>query len=157
VGCGDTVTSVDRRFLRPGWLLGHVLVVLAVLTCLRLGWWQWDRSRELSGTVQNTGYALLWPAFGAAFIYMWVRFLSLEKVKEEEEDEDALAIAAAGGDYTAAEFGAPAIPEKEAVPADEPSVHAVGIVGDETYEDPQLIAYNRALAALAEEDQRRAK
>ena len=78
---------MDRRFLRPGWIAGHVLVFLAVLTCLRLGWWQWERTQETTGTAQNFGYALLWPAFGAAFVYMWVRFLHLEVVKDAEDDE----------------------------------------------------------------------
>src|SRR6478609_4276598 len=79
--------GVDRRFLRPGWIAGHVLVLAAVLTCLRLGWWQWERTHEATGTAQNLGYALLWPAFGAAFIYMWVRFLHLEVIKDDEENE----------------------------------------------------------------------
>ena len=79
--------GVDRRFLRPGWIAGHVLVFLAVLTCLRLGWWQWERTQETTGTAQNFGYALLWPAFGAAFVFMWVRFLHLEVVKDVEDDE----------------------------------------------------------------------
>ena len=79
---------MDRRFLRPGWIAGHLLVFAAVLVCLRLGWWQWGRTQETTGTAQNFGYALLWPAFGAAFIYMWVRFLQLEVLKDEEDDED---------------------------------------------------------------------
>ena len=60
-----------------------MLVFLAFLTCLRLGWWQWERTQETDGTAQNFGYALLWPAFGVAFIYMWVRFLHLEVLKDE--------------------------------------------------------------------------
>src|SRR6476661_2954068 len=80
--------GVDRRFLRPGWIAGHVLVFLAFLTCLRLGWWQWERTQETTGTAQNFGYALLWPAFGVAFIYMWVRFLRLEVIKDAEDDEE---------------------------------------------------------------------
>ena len=79
---------MDRRFLRPGWIAGHVLVFLAFLTCLRLGWWQWERTQETTGTAQNFGYALLWPAFGVAFIYMWVRFLRLEVIKDAEDDEE---------------------------------------------------------------------
>ena len=81
--------GVYRRFLRPGWFVGHLLVLAAVLTCLRLGWWQWDRSQEATGSAQNLGYALLWPAFGAAFIYMWLRFLQLEVIKDVEEGRDA--------------------------------------------------------------------
>ena len=59
-----------------------MLVFAAVLTCLRLGWWQWQRTQETTGTAQNFGYAVLWPAFGAAFVFMWVRFLHLEVIKD---------------------------------------------------------------------------
>ncbi len=81
-------SDVDRRFLQPGWIAGHLLVFAALLTCLRLGWWQWGRTQETTGTAQNFGYALLWPAFGVAFVYMWVRFLHLEVLKDVEDDED---------------------------------------------------------------------
>ena len=81
--------GVDRRFLRPGWIAGHLLVLAAALTCLRLGWWQWERAHESDGTAQNLGYSMLWPAFAAAFIYMWIRFLQLEKIKQAEDDEQA--------------------------------------------------------------------
>lgn len=151
---------VDRRFLRPGWLLGHALVILAVLTCLRLGWWQWDRSQDSSGTAQNLGYALLWPAFGAAFIYMWARFLSLEKTKAAEDaaaDEAELA-GILGGDPEPAERSAQVESDDPPHASDGPEPElAVGIVGDETIDDRQLIAYNRALAALAEEERRRGR
>ena len=80
---------MDRRFLRPGWIAGHLLVLAAALTCLRLGWWQWERAHEYDGSAQNLGYSTLWPAFAAAFIYMWIRFLRLEKIKQAEDDEQA--------------------------------------------------------------------
>jgi len=80
---------VDRRFLRPGWIVGHLLVLAAALTCLRLGWWQWERAHENDGTAQNLGYSMLWPVFAAAFIYMWIRFLRLEKIKQVEDDEQS--------------------------------------------------------------------
>ena len=77
-----TVGTVSRRYLRPGVLVGHVLVLLAALICLRLGWWQWNVAHDTRGTVQNLGYAFLWPVFSGAFIYMWLRFLHLEEVRE---------------------------------------------------------------------------
>ena len=164
------------------------MVFLAVLVCLRLGWWQWDRTHEASGTVQNLGYAVLWPIFGAAFIYMWVRFLQLELLKDVEDDAELTRLASgeesgrpAGSfeplplvqtDHTSPDVGSSA-PDDDVplldtdAPAD-PTVAsrrtpsrgftvAVSTVGDEEQDqDPELAAYNRALADLAEKDQRRA-
>lgn len=154
-----------RRFLRGGWLVGHVLVLLAALACFRLAWWQVDRSEEADGTIQNVGYALLWPAFGVAFIYMWVKFMRLEveRVAQDEQDH-AESLTAMLAEAEALTLGA-APPPEPAVPtdddgtmvesaADEAQPDFVGIVGDEDQDDPELVAYNRALAALAERDRR---
>ena len=169
-----------------------MLVFLAFLTCLRLGWWQWERTQETTGTAQNFGYALLWPAFGVAFIYMWVRFLRLEVIKDAEDDEETdRAIAALLQDEGAApapDIGpaAPAKDDAEQTSAEEqtadtaatgastdemPTVDrtrrrqrpsqsvtiSVATVGEDDDDDPELTAYNQALAALAEEDRRRAR
>ena len=184
-------------------------MVAAVLVCLRLGWWQWDRSHEADGTAQNLGYALLWPAFGAAFIYMWLRFLQLEVIRDAEDevpdqewipDTQLLAddLWAGTGDQQTASPAAPnsrglggsesdlvipddretgsedadpthvaAFEEDEPDPARVPPHRArqrpsqgvtiaVATVGDDA-DDPELTAYNQALAALAEEDRRRAR
>jgi hypothetical protein len=184
---GGTVLGVDRRFLRPGWMAGHLLVFAAFLTCLRLGWWQWGRTHETTGTAQNFGYALLWPAFGAAFIYMWVRFLHLEVLKDAEDDEDTerglreiLEAGAVGSaSPSAAASGSPdgssTNPDTSPDSADDEAAArrrdrlahlqkpsqgytiAVATVGGEDEDDPELTAYNQALAALAEEDRRRAR
>ena len=196
---------MDRKFLRPGWIVGHLLVVLAVLVCLRLGRWQWDRMHE-GGTIQNFGYAVLWPVFGAAFVYMWFRFLQLENLKDAEDDAELTALAAGGpageslqvsGAATVEpgpDTGTPGSPSADPArsaprteagksdstgPADDtppppdssaerppsrvsrttPSTGvtvAVATVGDDD-DDPELAAYNRALAALAEKDHRRAR
>lgn len=208
---------MDRKFLRPGWIVGHLLVVLAALVCLRLGRWQWHRMHE-GGTIQNFGYAVLWPVFGAAFIYMWFRFLQLEKLKDAEDDAELTALAAGTpsapatsepADHTAAAraagssiAAAPVGDEPPAAPPELPAragrsgqvgfladegtarpdiaedgigrpepTHprvsrttpstgvtvAVATVGDDDPDDPELAAYNRALAALAEKDHRRAR
>jgi hypothetical protein len=182
--------------LRPGWIAGHVLVFLAVLTCLRLGWWQWERTQETTGTAQNFGYALLWPAFGAAFVYMWVRFLHLEVLKDVEDDEqtdrdlrDLLDAEGALEKPDQPEATAPGIgstvdtppamtdpaPGESAGTVDEKTAPtrshrrrdlqrpsqgvtiSVAMVGEDDDDDPELTAYNQALAALAEEDRRRAR
>ena len=80
---------MSRRYLRPEALAGHLLVLVAVLVCLRLGWWQWNVAHQTRGTIQNLGYALLWPVFGGAFIFMWLRFLYLEDERRAEQRRDA--------------------------------------------------------------------
>lgn len=191
------------------------MVLLAVLVCLRLGLWQWHRTHEATGTIQNLGYTILWPVFGAAFIYMWIRFLQLELLKDAEDDAELTAMAA-GLPVVGDEVGDRAAPEEserygpelrecesevtgqtdgtatdvpskgpaaaygdrdgsrdhrqyaqdEQVAADHgpttrgPRVTAsrghtvaVSTVGDEEADqDPELAAYNRALAALAEKE-----
>ena len=172
-----------------------MLVFLAFLTCMRLGWWQWERTQETTGTAQNFGYALLWPAFGVAFIYMWVRFLRLEVIKDAEDDEETdRAIAellqdegvpptepdhsvhdTMSTELDPAPGEAAADPSVSAPPPagteDEPAARrnrrrprpsqavtiSVAMVGEDDDDDPELTAYNQALAALAEEDRRRAR
>jgi hypothetical protein len=82
-------------------LVGHLLVLAAALTCLRLGWWQWGVAHQTRGTAQNLGYALLWPVFAGAFLYMWLRFLHLESVRDAELAELTDGGPADGGDASA--------------------------------------------------------
>lgn len=218
-------------------MVGHVLVLAAALTCLRLGWWQWGVSQGGHGTAQNLGYALLWPVFSGSFIYMWLRFLHLEAVRDAEEEQAVAELAgmldesdavgewsvadprsvrvdgadldggcrdgarvsgigdgecvaddapigvessssdglastarvgdgrrAGDGDVDAASDTESAVPISEAAkrrrrhPAGAREVYTVSVatVGDDE-DDPELAAYNRALAALAEQDERRAR
>ena len=152
-------------------MAGHLLVLAAVLVCLRLGWWQWDRSQELTGTAQNLGYAFLWPAFAASFIYMWFRFLTLEAKRDQEDDERLdedlarLTGSAEEAPEPAADAGTdPATdltiePDQQELdpepgPGSRSTVISTALVGDDEDADPELAAYNRALAELAEKDRR---
>jgi DNA-binding transcriptional regulator of glucitol operon len=181
---------VSSRYLRPQALIGHVLVLAAALTCLRLGWWQWNVFEATRGTAQNLGYALLWPVFAGSFIYMWLRFLQLESARDAAESTRAQESSpgseldaayqqvsdAAGevGDavspgYDAAAGGADAGTSGRAglapglrhtrpnAPTRESRMVGMGYVGVDDEDDPELAAYNRALARLAEEDEGRAR
>lgn len=191
---GATVATVDRRFLRPGWLFGHVLVLVSFVVCCRLGVWQWDRTHDADGTLQNLSYAILWPVFGIAFIYMWIKFLLLERAKDAVDDQDMddgiaaiLQEAVPGGDAA----GLNGVVTDRAAPDNDLSDNDVldkgvgdgagtgvddvgsqdsvdewddcddgqtfiGTVADvDDDEDPEMAAYNRALAALAERDEHR--
>lgn len=161
------------RFLRPAWVAGHVLVLIAMLVCFRLAWWQFDRSEEADGTIQNFGYALLWPAFGVAFVYMWIKFLRLEterSAQEELEHQESLErVFAEAESFTAAAAGVATVTGSErsgdsategragtmepSAPGD-PDIASAPLVDDGADDDPELAAYNRALAALAEKERR---
>lgn len=56
-----------------------MLVVVAAITCLVLGWWQWSRFQAAGGTFQNLGYALQWPLFAGFCVYAYRRFVRLEQ------------------------------------------------------------------------------
>lgn len=175
-------------------MAGHVLVLAAALTCLRLGWWQWDVFEAARGTAQNLGYALLWPVFAGSFIYMWLRFLQLEDGRVVPDDagersvdtgeinaasEITRDVAAAADDAYDGATGQSSVPVGDAAGEGTPGlghgelgapqnrrhtrssasgreVYTVGMgYIDDDADDPELAAYNRALAALAEQDKRR--
>ena len=69
---------MDPRIFGPKRLLCHLAVLVVFLVCLRLGWWQWERSQIRGGAAQNLAYALLWPVFGGYAIFVWVRLLRME-------------------------------------------------------------------------------
>jgi len=121
---------VDPRIFGPKRLLCHLGVALVFLTCLRLGWWQWDRSQLPGGApaAQNLAYALLWPVFGAYGVYVWVRLLRME-IRGEDTQR--------GGD-------GPVLgrPDRD----NRPGTALVPYVPP----DPQLLAYNAYLHELNE-------
>jgi DNA-binding transcriptional regulator of glucitol operon len=84
---------VVRGLLTPRWLLVHLLAVVAMLACFRLGWWQWDRSQESTGSLQNLGYALQWPLFGLFVPFMYWRMWQLDKERRATEAASAEPVA----------------------------------------------------------------
>lgn len=157
--------GVSHRYLRPSAIVGHVLVLAAALTCLRLGWWQWEVTGSEYGSAQNLGYALLWPVFAGSFVYMWLRFLQLEAGRDAQTDGDDTPWMATGGDPDAVGAG-PADPggsdatgerrhgsHRRAPFSTRADVIGIGTIGDD--DDPELAAYNAALARLAEQERRR--
>ncbi len=115
--------------LSPRWLLGHLLALAAAATCVRLGWWQWQRAHSSAGSLQNLGYAVQWPAFALFVLLFWWRV-----VRDELRPPAA--------DRPAPRPAAPPPPPQ--LVADDP-------------EDAELIAYNRYLARLHEQDRRQAQ
>ncbi|GGM50248.1 hypothetical protein GCM10012275_21380 [Longimycelium tulufanense] len=126
----------------------HALLVVAVVTCLALGWWQWERARSAGGTLQNYGYALQWPTFAAFFVFMWVRLMRLELRQLDGEEPDGAEPATGSAPTVSAASAGGAVrvrrPARPAPPRDEEP-------------DDELAAYNRYLAELnarAEREQR---
>lgn len=117
---------MDPRIFGPKRLLCHLGVLVVFLTCLRLGWWQWDRSQELGGAAQNLSYAVLWPVFGGYAIYVWVRLLKME----------------ISGEHAKASDGDPILGRPEG--GSGPSTELVPYVPP----DPELVAYNAYLTQL---------
>jgi DNA-binding transcriptional regulator of glucitol operon len=102
-----------RRFVfAPRWVAGHVLVLVAVVSCILLGRWQWGVSQH-THSLQNLAYALQWPLFAVFFLVAWWRMLHLESERLDEEEFDGSADATepdatAAADTTAGADGADA-------------------------------------------------
>ncbi|WP_412917625.1 transcriptional regulator [Gordonia zhaorongruii] len=124
----DAASSSKRH--RPALI---VLTVVAAGACLLLAWWQWGRFESTSGSFQNLGYALQWPAFAIAVVYAYRRFVVMES------DPDAAAERATGQGPTEIPDGI--LPERPG--AADPSVAIRDDQPDET-----LTEYNRYLTEL---------
>ncbi len=126
---------VVRRFrfaARPGWVVGHVLVLAAVVTMILLGRWQLIVSNEKHFSLQNFGYAIQWWLFSLFAVFFWYRILR-DQANQNEAPQQA-------------EGGEEEEPQVEyrryVMPTPPPST------------DPVLSAYNDYLAKLAEQDEK---
>lgn len=133
-----------RGLLAPRWLLVHLLALVAMLACFRLGWWQWDRSQESSGTLQNLGYALQWPLFGLFVPFMYWRMWKLDK---ERRATEAAAAPAADDSATA---DVEVSEEPTAKPRRSPTEWRQAAAASEV--DDAMAQYNSYLAALSARD-----
>jgi len=120
-----------RRFLTPRWLVRHAVMIVLVTAFLALGWWQ--VTRAIAGNALSYGYAFEWPLFAAFVIFVWIREVRSELRPPPEPD-------AAPPPVARQPFRTRRVPP---VPADD----------DDS--DPALAAYNRYLAWLAANPDRR--
>ncbi|GAY09219.1 hypothetical protein [Pseudonocardia sp. N23] len=171
-----------RLALSPKWWVWHVLTLGAMAGCAFLAAWQWGRAGSAMGSALNVGYGLQWPLFAIFFGVMWWRFLRLEARRIAGQDADEVApppsesapvqeVHLHDGDVPAAAAGqaAPeqAALEKTAAEQAEPVAARLDEADGESPfgvrrspdgqpaaedDDPQLAAYNRMLAMLAEHD-----
>jgi DNA-binding transcriptional regulator of glucitol operon len=127
---------VVRGLLAPRWLLVHLLALVAVFVCFRLGWWQWDRSQESTGTLQNLGYALQWPLFGLFVPFMYWRMWKLDRERRAAEADTV---------------EAPVVEEAPAAkPRRSPTEWRTAAPADQV--DDAMAQYNSYLAALSARD-----
>lgn len=110
-------------------------MIVASLTCLLLGWWQWDRFESGTGTGQNLGYALQWPLFAGFVVFAYFRFVRLEREADVPEDERPAPVKPA----KQREIPAGILPERPAI---------------RRSDDPVLAEYNKYLAELNAHDLR---
>ena len=112
-----------RQLLRPGWLVLHALVLVALVVMVRLGAWQWARGAEID-SVRNYAYGLEWWVFAVLTVIGWVKFC-YDETSEHPDADAAEAIVAAPAP-------APVVVDAE--------------------DDPELAAWNAHLAELARRD-----
>ncbi|MEE3850808.1 transcriptional regulator [Gordonia sp. LSe1-13] len=130
-------SSTPRRRHRPALI---ALVVIAAVACLTLAWWQWDRYESSSGTAQNLGYALQWPAFAVAVLWAYRRFVVLENNSAEQSK-------VAHGTKGPTEIPAGILPDRPTTPSAS-SLASRPSAG----EDSALAEYNTFLADLDRSD-----
>jgi DNA-binding transcriptional regulator of glucitol operon len=116
--------STTRR-RRPALI---ALVIVAALTCIALGWWQWQRYESATGTGQNLGYALQWPVFAAFVVYAYRKFVRYEEDPTQLHDPN-----------TVTEVPEGLLPERPRPALEKP-------------DDPALAEYNAYLAELSKSD-----
>ncbi len=120
-----------RFAARPGWVVGHVLVLAAIVTMILLGRWQLIVSDEKHFSLQNFGYAIQWWLFSLFAVFFWYRILRDQGNRDEQE------------------------PEVEAEQAHEVEYRRyVMPTTPPPTSDPVLSAYNDYLAKLAEQDEK---
>ncbi|MGH3660828.1 MAG: hypothetical protein ACRDT8_26500 [Micromonosporaceae bacterium] len=127
----------SRRHLSPGWLVGHLVAVVLVAGCLGLGWWQLERAG--AGNVRSWAYAVEWPVFAGFVVFVWFRELRRASAQPAPETEQS----------TLVEQTPP--PAESAGPAGS-GPPAPARPGEE---DDETAAYNRMLAWLNANPQRR--
>ena len=128
-----------RLILSPRWILWHLLTLTAMITCLGLSVWQWQRAGSAMGSALNVGYGLQWPLFAVFFGVMWWRLLRMEVAQLPDRPRSAPPPPPVSQPLHGPSPTGPS-PFGPRPPAARPPA---------TAEDSALAAYNRMLAELA--------
>jgi hypothetical protein len=142
---------VLRLVFSPRWIMWHVLTIGAVITCGLLAAWQWGKAGTAMGSALNIGYGLQWPLFAIFFAVMWFRMLRLE-IRAMNGEQPEMAEPPPVTQSVAPSVVEAAAESEAAAPSPfTPRPASAEPITDDT--DPELAAYNRMLAALAERDE----
>ncbi|MEV4138137.1 hypothetical protein AB0J72_38935 [Dactylosporangium sp. NPDC049742] len=114
-----------RRFLTPRWVLWHVLALAGVAVCLLAGRWQYQRAA--AGNMLSWAYTVQWPLFALFVVFLWVRAVRDVLGPRPVKTQEPLR-------------------PRAARPAPQPAT---------ADDDPELAEYNRMLAWLAANPDRR--
>lgn len=146
-----------RLLVSPKWIAWHVLTLGAMVACGFLSAWQWHRAGSALGSALNIGYGVQWPIFALFFGFMWWHFLRMEvrQLREARAAEPAEVPAPRPGPAAEPAAPQPPAPQPPAPVDDRPSPFTPRPAGVEPsrLSDPQIRAYNDALAELAARDQ----
>ncbi len=126
----------------------HVVTIGAVITCGLLAAWQWGKAGSAMGSALNIGYGLQWPLFAVFFAVMWFRMLRLEIRQLNGEQPELAETPSMPGSVPTTQLEAE--PDTTGPSPFTARPASVAPISDET--DPELAAYNRMLAVLAERD-----
>lgn len=132
----------------------HLLTIGAMVTCGLLAAWQWGKAGTAMGSALNVGYGLQWPLFAVFFGVMWFRLLRME-LRALDGEQPAVHASPILEQASAPPVSDERAPREQAHgspfgPA--PAARRAEPAPDTEDVDPELAAYNRMLAALAERD-----
>lgn len=152
-----------RLLVSPKWIAWHVLTLGAMVACGFLSAWQWHRAGSAMGSALNVGYGVQWPIFAVFFGFMWWHFLRMElRGLRETSPAEAPARDESPNGRVPSPREAVVAPENRSPGElvsekadDRPSPFTPRPAGVEPsrLSDPQIRAYNDALAELAARDQ----
>lgn len=123
------------RLLTPKWLLWHLTFVLCLAICVAAAWWQLSRAESATGDWQNWIYVVQWPLFALIGIWGYVRSIYYEFNPPDREETPLLHKEEVGRVIHRV------APRMITVGPHQPAALP---------EDPELAAYNRHLAQLAD-------
>lgn len=146
------MSGVLRLILSPRWIMWHLLTIGAMVTCGLLAAWQWGKAGSAMGSALNVGYGLQWPLFAVFFGVMWFRLLRMELRARSGEQPEVHTAPAYEQHESLHRPTQPMAPEVASPFGSGPAARRPGPAPAGEDIDPDLAAYNRMLALLAERD-----